>query len=130
MQDRTTVIRAGRLIDGTTASGVQRGKAIFVDSGTITRVAPADGLPSDVEVIDLSSSTVLPGLIDCHVHLVWNGSADPNALLQRESNEKTAVRALLHPFEELMHGVTTVRDVGGLSHVTLAVRDARSPSPS
>src|SRR5438876_7551493 len=38
MQDRTTVIRAGRLIDGTTASGVRRDLAIFVDSGTITRV--------------------------------------------------------------------------------------------
>ena len=61
MQDRTTVIRAGRLIDGTTANSVRRDLAIFVDSGTITRVATAPELPPDAEVIDLSNSTVLPG---------------------------------------------------------------------
>ncbi|HEX6477293.1 MAG TPA: amidohydrolase family protein [Ktedonobacteraceae bacterium] len=114
---------AARVFDGTIGD-YRTNAALLVEDTHITGLVPQEQVPADYGVVDLGSLTLLPGLIDCHVHLVWNGSADPNALLLRESHEKTAVRALLHAFEELMHGVTTVRDVGGLYQVTLAVRDA------
>jgi imidazolonepropionase-like amidohydrolase len=114
---------AARIFGGTSADYRTNG-ALLVEDTRIAGLVPQEQVPADYGVVDLGSLTLLPGLIDCHVHLVWNGSADPNALLLRESQEKTAVRALLHAFEELMHGVTTVRDVGGLHQVTLAVRDA------
>jgi imidazolonepropionase-like amidohydrolase len=94
MQDRTTIIRAGRLIDGTTAGGVQRDQAIFVDSGTITRVVPAHEVPPDAEVIDLSTSTVLPGLIDCHVHLVFSASGYALGDVLAEDDQQLLLRAV------------------------------------
>src|SRR5258706_2338961 len=114
---------APRVWDGTSAD-YRSNVALLVEDTSIAGLVPQHQVPAEYEVVHLDPLTLLPGLIDCHVHLVWNGSADPNALLLRESQEKTAVRALLHAFEELMHGVTTVRDVGGLHRVTLAVRDA------
>ena len=121
--DMKQAFLASRIFDGTTRD-YRTNTALLIEGLQIVALVPQSQVPSEYQAVDLGSLSILPGLIDCHVHLVWNGSHDPNALLQRESNEKTAVRALLHAFQELMHGVTTVRDVGGLYHVTLAVRDA------
>ncbi len=99
---------AARVFDGTSGDYRTNG-ALLVEDTYIVALVPQEQVPVEYGVVDLGSLTLLPGLIDCHVHLVWNGSADPNAILLRESCEKTAVRALLHAFEELMHGVTTVR---------------------
>ena len=73
------VIRAGRLIDGTGAA-VQRDRALFVEDGLIVGVGAAGEAPADAELVDLSNLTVLPGLIDCHVHLVFSYSAHPWAI--------------------------------------------------
>src|SRR5438552_5679791 len=77
MQYPTTVIRAGRLIDGK-SNAVQQDRAVFVQDGTITRVAAGAEIPPGADnLVDLSDATVLPGLIDCHVHLVFSGSDHP-----------------------------------------------------
>lgn len=123
MPDLKHAFLPSRIFDGVT--GTYRPEtAVLVEGQQIVDLVPRAQVPSEYTHIDLESLTVLPGLIDCHVHLVWNGSSDPHALQRRESDEKTAVRALVHAFQELMQGVTTVRDVGGLHKVTLAVRDA------
>jgi imidazolonepropionase-like amidohydrolase len=124
MQDRTTVIRAGRLIDGTTTSGVRRDLAIFVDSGTITSVATAPELPPDAEVIDLSNSTVLPGLIDCHVHLVFSASEYALGDVLVEDDQQLLLRGVAAARHALRAGITTVRDLGGRGGVTFRLRDA------
>jgi imidazolonepropionase-like amidohydrolase len=120
----TTIIRAGRLIDGTADGGVKRDQAIFVDSGTITRVAPASEVPPYAEVVDLSSSTVLPGLIDSHVHLVF--SASDNALrdVLAEDDQRLLLRSVAAARRALRVGITTVRDLGGRGGVTFRLRDA------
>ncbi len=112
-----------RIFDGT-AGNYRSDIAILTEGQQIVALVPRSEVPSEYQTLDMGILTLLPGLIDCHVHLVWNGSHDPKVIMLRESAEKTAVRALLHAFEELMHGVTTVRDVGGPYKATLAVRDA------
>src|SRR6266699_1627932 len=112
-----------RIFDGT-AGNYRSDIAILTEGQQIVALVPRSEVPSEHQTLDMGTLTLLPGLIDCHVHLVWNGSHDPKVIMLRESAEKTAIRALLHAFEELMHGVTTVRDVGGPYKVTLAVGEA------
>jgi imidazolonepropionase-like amidohydrolase len=114
---------ASRIFDGT-AGNYRSDIAILTEGQQIVALVPRSEVPSEYQTLDMGTLTLLPGLIDCHVHLVWNGSHDPKVIMLRESAEKTAIRALLHAFEELMHGVTTVRDVGGPYKATLAARDA------
>jgi len=70
------VIRTGRLIDGTGA-GVQRDRALYVEDGRIVGIEAMGEPPADAELIDLSGLSVLPRLIDAHVHLVFSHTACP-----------------------------------------------------
>lgn len=111
-----------QMFDGD-SQGYKRDVAILVEGGVIQDIIGKYEVPSNYVIEDLGDLFVLPGLIDCHVHLVWNGSEDPNAIMVHEINEKTAIRAAEHARETLMHGVTTVRDVGGDYKAVFPVRD-------
>jgi imidazolonepropionase-like amidohydrolase len=86
-------------------------------------VGNVDTLPSD-NVIDCSGKYVLPGLIDCHVHLVWDGSPDPQAVISKLNQETVALHAYKHATEYLQLGITTVRDVASPNASVLSVRNA------
>ena len=80
------VIRAGTLIDGTSDAS-RRNQLIFVRGDRIEKIADSSAqIPADAKVVDLSSSTVLPGLIDSHTHIfLWGedpakGGYDANIL--------------------------------------------------
>ncbi len=62
---------------------------------------------------------LLPGLIDPHVHLVWDGSSDPVERLGKESTEQTLLRAIRHARETLEAGITTVRDLGSVDDLAI-----------
>jgi len=62
---------------------------------------------------------LLPGLIDLHVHLVWDGSPDPVEQLRKESTERTLLRAVRHARETLEAGITTVRDLGSIDDLAV-----------
>src|SRR6266566_8329270 len=91
--DMKQAFLASRIFDGTTRD-YRTNTALLIEGLQIVALVPQSQVPSEYQAVDLGSLSILPGLIDCHVHLVWNGSHDPNALLHRESNEKTAVRAV------------------------------------
>ncbi len=76
------------------------------------------------QAVDLNGTTVMPGMIDCHVHLVMDGSPDPVAPLLKMDDATATITMMSHAWETLAAGFTTVRDLGCLNHVGLKVRDA------
>ncbi len=104
-------IHAGRLID-VANSTVKDEMTVIVEGNRI--VAVEEGyLDTDGRVIDLRSHTLLPGLMDMHVHLEFESS--PSAYLERFTlnKEDLAFRAAVYSERTLMAGFTTVRDLGG-----------------
>ena len=118
-----TLIVNGSLIDGT---GQQlTGHAIIVDNDQIARVAPvAEFEGFSGEKVDLKGGTVLPGLIDCHVHLCYAGEANPGRAVEDMPAGAITVRALANAQASLRGGVTSIRDCGGVNYLEFAVRDA------
>ena len=121
----TTVIRAARLIDGTGADPA-RDRFIVIDDGAITSIG-ADA-PKGALVIDVGDLTILPGLIDCHVHLaVAQQSIEER--LHTPASLNTAM-ALVNARTTLEAGFTTVRDAGFTPRgVKLAVERGLFPGP-
>lgn len=75
--------------------------------------------------MDGAGKTVTPGLIDCHVHLCFDGSADFAGEAREMTNDAVAtVKAVRNAGRNLEHGVTTVRDLGGLGVVSIEVARA------
>jgi imidazolonepropionase-like amidohydrolase len=97
---------------------------VGVDGDRIAALVPAASPRSDDTVIDLSGFWVLPGLIDCHVHLTQpTDTPDPVAAAGR-SDAAVALFTAAAAQRTLFAGVTTARDVGGWNYVEMAVRDA------
>lgn len=123
----TTLIRADRLIDGTGAAPVANA-VLVVEDGRIASVhsgaVPEGVVEEEVETIDLPGCTILPGLIDTHVHLNLPGDG---TLLEEAMREPEGVLIATSTFgvrKALTAGITTVRDVGALGSTSIAVRRA------
>ena len=74
-QSAIKVIKAGKLIDVVSGT-VLKNQIILINNNIITEIGNAVVIPKDAEVIDLSNSTVLPGLMDCHTHITSEPSDD------------------------------------------------------
>ena len=110
-QPRLTAIRCGRLIDGKSAA-VRSGAVIVIEGERIKEVGAS--VPPGAQVIDLAHSTVLPGLIDNHTHILLNGDitlADYDEQLLKQSIPYRAIRATVNVRTALLHGFTTMRDL-------------------
>jgi imidazolonepropionase-like amidohydrolase len=118
-----TIIHCGNLIDGK-ANDVQPQMTIVVEGNKIVAVQKGFTAPASGEkLIDLSKKTVLPGLIDMHVHLESETSKD-QAIQRFTLNESdVAFRSTVFAKRTLMAGFTTVRDLGG-SGVNTSLRNA------
>ena len=122
-----TLIKAARLIDGTGSPSLERGAMLLEDDtirevGTEESVLPPEG--ADVEEIDYGDRTVLPGLIDCHVHLIGFGDGRPGDDLNTLPDEVLALQAARNARAHLYNGVTSVRDCGAKNRTTLMLRQA------
>lgn len=119
-----TAVRAGRLVD-VVAGRVLDDQLILIEADRISAVGPAGTLaiPQGARVIDLSSHTVVPGLIDTHTHI----TSDPGLPPYYEygiSTPRAALKGARFARETLLSGVTTVRDVGAAGYADIALRDA------
>ncbi len=99
--------------------------ALLIEGDRIVRVAPsAEFVGFAGMVVDTTGGTLLPGLIDCHVHLTLGGQPNPALVLAEERPAVTALQALKRAKDTLTNGVTALRDCGGKDYIDLAVRDA------
>jgi imidazolonepropionase-like amidohydrolase len=118
-----TYIQCGKLIDGLSGK-VQSEITIVVEGKLITDIQKGytNGGQGD-KVIELKNKTVMPGLIDCHVHLESQGSK--NSLIEgfTLTDADVAYHAQVYAKRTLMAGFTTVRDLGG-SGVNISLRKA------
>jgi imidazolonepropionase-like amidohydrolase len=118
-----TYVHCGNLIDGKT-NDVQPQMTIVVEGNKITAIEKGFSKPGTGDVlIDLSKKTVMPGLIDMHVHLESETSKDQALQRFTLNDADVAFRAASYARKTLMAGFTTVRDLGG-SGVNTALRNA------
>jgi imidazolonepropionase-like amidohydrolase len=107
------VLRAPRLLDGTGTPAVTDA-ALLVEGGRIGYAGPAAGLPEDagrLPSLEFPGATLLPGLVDAHVHLVASGDPDLAAGLPKTEAERM-LAAVVNARRNLDRGVTLVRDLG------------------
>ena len=120
-----TVIHAGFLIDGTTDSPMNE-MSIYIVDNRISEVITGYAEPEpDDQYIDLSGYTVLPGLIDMHVHLTSDQSSTSRYIENTTLNPADyAIRSVNNAKKTLMAGFTTVRNLGDSDSVTVSLRNA------
>jgi len=130
---QTYAIQAGRLI--VDAAQPARGNStVIVDKGRIARIEQGFTAPAGAIVVDARSQTVMPGMTDVHVHLTGtSGQPWYVGYTQKYSNAYSTTVGLTHALEMARGGFTTVRDLGGDTSASIAVRDAiaegRFPGP-
>lgn len=118
---RRIAVRAAWLFDGTGTTLVAD-PVVVLDGPTIVSVQFGGDAPADAEDVDLGNATLLPGLVDTHVHLVFDASADPAGALAARTDEQALDAAREAGRAALRGGVTTVRDLGDRNYLSLALR--------
>ena len=109
-QERPVAIKAGLVLDG--KGGLARNSVVKVQNGRILEIAPsAASVPVDY---DFSGRTVLPGLIDTHVHLTWHFGKDGRYATRDDNPGQTMLYAMENAYADLMAGFTTVQSVGDI----------------
>jgi len=124
-KQQLTVVRAGRLID-TVGGELLRAQVVEIVGDRIESIGPDQGrYPNGARVIDLSQHTVVPGLVDCHAHLVGELERGEYATQLMRTGAQEALAGVRNARDTVMAGFTTVRDVGAFrAFVDVALRDA------
>jgi len=132
-QPRPLVLHAARLLNVKTGEIIKPGE-ILVEGERITEVGTSVKHPAGAEVVDLGDRTLLPGLIDAHIHLFLHPGAEDLQTVQESVAQRT-ITATLAARDDLMAGFTAERDMGteGAGSADTAVRNAinegRIPGP-
>jgi imidazolonepropionase-like amidohydrolase len=119
-------IHAGELIDG--RGGVAHDMLVTVDGTKIVSVGKGAGAKADY---DFTKLTVLPGLIDTHVHITTHFNAKGRATTQGESRAEEALKWSENVYVTLLAGYTTIQSIGSEDDLPLraAIADGRLPGP-
>ena len=120
-----TLFSGGLMFDG--EAPPVSGLDVLVENGRIAAVQPADNFAGfDGRRIDIAGMTLMPGLIDCHVHLTFGAEQQQRlvATFLQSSPSELALRALENAQATLRGGITSARDCGDRDYNALTVRDA------
>ncbi|WP_455389749.1 amidohydrolase family protein [Petrachloros mirabilis] len=117
-------IHNARLIDGN-GQTIERA-TVIIRNRTIHSVGPSRtvSIPQGAMRIDGRGLTVLPGLIDCHVHLCLGAEPDVVQAIEQETPTETLIKSSQMARQTLEAGITTVRDVGSRDHSIFALKRA------
>ncbi len=119
-----TLIHAGRVIDGLTDK-VLTDHTVVVDGGKIIAIEPGfKAAGANDRVIDLKSGTLMPGLMDMHVHITseYNRTSEIDGFKDNETD--VAIEGVVYAERTLLAGFTTVRDLGDAYRASLGLRNA------
>lgn len=97
---------------------------LWIRDGGIFQIIPDSQIPNDKKITRLNGGYVFPGLIDLHVHLMWDGTANPVHTHEKESYEQKLIRAVATSQTYIKNGITTVRDLGSIDDIALHVAEA------
>jgi len=127
------VLFNGTIIDGVHDQPIEKGY-LSIEDDRIKEVGKGQPSASAGTRIDVRGGTILPGLIDCHVHLVWDGSPDPARVVQGVPETRLALWAYRNAVKTLECGITTVRDLGSPGRTILdlaqVVREGKLFAPN
>jgi imidazolonepropionase-like amidohydrolase len=128
---RQTAVRAARLFDGTGATTVPD-PLVVIEDGRIASVefGPRAVAPPGAETVDLPDATLLPGLVDAHVHLAFDGGPDSVGALAGRDDDAVLDAMAVAAAAQLAAGVTTVRDLGDRDYLALRLRERPGPLPT
>jgi imidazolonepropionase-like amidohydrolase len=121
-------VRGARLFDGTASTYLAR-PTVLVDEGRIVAVQSGGDPPAEAQIVDLGDVTLLPGLIDSHVHLTFDAGPDPLGWFTAADAGRLRTAARDAARTALAAGITTVRDLGDRGYVTLRLRDEIAAMP-
>ncbi len=121
----TTAIVGGQVIDGTGADPIAGG-LVLIEGDKITYAGKADGrqVPRGAMVVDAAGASVLPGLMDVHVHISLNSPSDLLREVTARPVGQVAFEVANNLRETMAGGVTTIRTVSDLGHLDIAARDS------
>lgn len=116
------VLKGGRLIDGLGGPPLDNA-AVIILGNHITAVGPSESviIPDEAEVIDTTGSTIMPGLIDAHIHLLGIRSMNPFLFLG-EPTQLRGMRMVMDAWKLLDRGFTTVRDCGNAANMSIYLK--------
>ena len=124
-ETRTWAIKAARLFDGTGAPPIENAVALIEGERIVAAGAASDvAVPDGADVLDAGDATLLPGLIDAHVHMLHTGSASSGVDSRAMNDQQLLLVGARNSLVALKSGLTTVRDCGDHDYMTLTLRDS------
>jgi len=118
-----TILKHANVIDGVSKEAISSLNIIIEDEIIIEMTnEPVETTKNDI-VIDCSTQYVMPGLIDAHVHLIWNGSAEDEFIMHDQDDSFIALKAYRNALRTLSLGITSVRDVGSIHRTIIELRN-------
>jgi imidazolonepropionase-like amidohydrolase len=132
MTDQRKLFRGGLVFDGFNAPA--KGQGVLVEGDRIVSVeAEGNFTGFDGQVVDTSGATLMPGLMDCHIHILYGAEGNPGEMVDKLTASALALKGLDNARKTLEGGVVAVRDCGGKDYIDLDIRDAlnagRFPGP-
>jgi len=132
MGNGSTLYRGGLVFDGLGAP--KDGLGVLVEGDRIAAVEPVANFAGHAgEVVDTAGATLMPGLMDCHVHILYGAEGNPGDAAEKLTASALTLKGMENARRTLEGGIVAIRDCGGKDYIDLDVRDAlnakRFPGP-